>query len=144
MIKYRLAYNNCKISFDSWFASSKEYEKLKKKNFLTCHNCNSLQVEKTLMAPKLINNNKKFQDNFNFIKHDEIKKTVKNYQKFIKDNFEYVGKNFAYEARSIHYDSNKKNKNKNIYGDASKKDIKELKEEGIEVQTIPWISNKDN
>ena len=144
MIKYRLACNDCKISFDSWFASSKEYEKLKKKKFITCHNCNSSEVEKTLMAPKLINSKMKLQDNFDHVGHNEIKKTIKNYQKFIKDNFEYVGKNFAYEARSIHYDLNNKNKNKNIYGNASKKDIKELKEEGIEIQTIPWIGNKDN
>jgi hypothetical protein len=144
MIKYRLACNDCKISFDSWFASSKEYEKLKKKKFITCHNCNSSEVEKTLMAPKLINSKMKLQDNFDHVRHNEIKKTIKNYQKFIKDNFEYVGKNFAYEARSIHYDLNNKNKNKNIYGNASKKDIKELKEEGIEIQTIPWIGNKDN
>jgi len=58
MIKYKLACNDCETTFDSWFASSKEYEKLKKKNFLVCHNCNSQQVEKTLMAPKLINSNK--------------------------------------------------------------------------------------
>ena len=33
MIKYKLACKDCEITFDSWFASSKEYEKLKKKNF---------------------------------------------------------------------------------------------------------------
>ena len=31
MIKYKLICKNCNISFDSWFASSVEYEKLKKK-----------------------------------------------------------------------------------------------------------------
>ena len=30
MIKYKLNCKNCEFSFDSWFASSKEYEKLKK------------------------------------------------------------------------------------------------------------------
>ena len=33
MIKYKLNCKNCEISFDSWFASSQEYEKLKKKIF---------------------------------------------------------------------------------------------------------------
>ena len=33
MIKYKLNCKNCEISFDSWFASSQEYEKLKKKKF---------------------------------------------------------------------------------------------------------------
>ena len=59
MIKYKLICKNCNFSFDSWFASSGEYEKLKIKKFLNCHNCNSNKIEKTLMAPKLIN---KFKD----------------------------------------------------------------------------------
>ena len=54
----------------------------------------------------------------------------------------YVRENFAYEARSIHY-SKKKNK-KNIFGKASIEDVKELKEEGIETSTIPWIEDKEN
>ena len=33
MIKYKLLCRNCDLSFDSWFSSSKEYEKLKKKIF---------------------------------------------------------------------------------------------------------------
>ena len=55
MIKYKLICKDCNTSFDSWFASSKEFEKLKKKKFLNCHNCDSKNIEKTLMAPKLIN-----------------------------------------------------------------------------------------
>ena len=31
MIKYKLICNDCEVSFDSWFSSPKEYEKLKKK-----------------------------------------------------------------------------------------------------------------
>ena len=37
-----------------------------------------------------------------------------------------------------------KQKKKSIYGNASKKDLKELKEEGIETQMIPWVEDKDN
>ena len=61
---------------------------------------------------------------------------------FIKNNFEFVGDNFSYKARSIHY-NNKKNK-KGIYGNATIKEVKELKEEGIETEMIPWIEDKDN
>ena len=142
MIKYKLECKNCEITFDSWFATSKEYEKLKKKKLLVCYNCDSSEVEKTLMAPKFINSKKKSKNNLDQSKSVEIKKTIKNYQKFIKENFKYVGENFVYEARSIHYD--KKKKTKGIYGNASKNDIKELKEEGIETQTIPWLDDKNN
>ena len=31
MIKYKLICKKCNLDFDSWFASSKEYDKLKKK-----------------------------------------------------------------------------------------------------------------
>ena len=142
MIKYKLICKDCNTKFDSWFASSNEYEKLKKRKFLTCHNCNSLKVEKTLMAPQLINSKSKSEKKLDTGRYQKIKKTIKNYQKFIKDNFKYVGENFAYEARSIHYD--KKKKSKGIYGNASKKDLNELKEEGIDTQMIPWIEDKDN
>tara|TARA_A100000164_G_scaffold12092_1_gene10132 strand:- start:31 stop:459 length:429 start_codon:yes stop_codon:yes gene_type:complete len=142
MIKYKLACKNCDFTFDSWFASSKEYEKLKNKNLLNCHNCNSNKVEKTLMAPKLINKSDiKIQERNNS-KFKKINKKIQEYQKFIKNNFDYVGKNFAYEARSIHYSDKKKRKG--IYGTASKDEIKQLKEEGIKTETIPWIDDKSN
>mgnify|MGYP001386422218 CR=1 FL=1 len=140
MIKYRLICKDCSLLFDSWFASSNEYEKLKKRKLLICHSCNSKKVEKNLMAPKILKKNKnleKFPEKINY-----INKKLRQYQKFIKKNFEYVGENFAYEARSIHYNE-KKNK-KGIYGKASKEEIKELIDEGIDAEVIPWIEENKN
>jgi len=142
MIKYKLFCKECDFKFDSWFASSNEYDRLKKKKLLNCLNCNSLKVDKSIMAPRLISNKLKNEEKINFEKYNKVKKTIKDYQKFIKDNFNYVGDNFAYEARSIHYNSKKKSKG--IYGSASNKDLKELKEEGIDAQMIPWIDEKEN
>ena len=143
MIKYNLLCKKCELTFDSWFASSKEYDKLKRKKLINCHSCGCLKLQKKLKAPKLINKkfiNKNYKKNI--IKYQKIKKTIREYQKFIKNNFDYVGENFAYEARSIHY--NNKKKNKGIYGTASKQDLKELKEEGIDAQIVPWFENKNN
>ena len=142
MIKYSLICKDCDLIFESWFASSKEYEKLKRKKLLNCHSCNSINIQKNLMSPNLINKKPDHSNTKDIIKFSKIKKTILEYQKFIKDNFEYVGNNFAYEARSIHY--NKKKKTKNIYGTASKKDLSELKEEGIDAQVIPWVEKKNN
>ena len=142
MIKYKLFCKECDFKFDSWFASSNEYERLKKKKLLNCHNCNSFNVEKTIMAPQLINSKSKLDKKIDLEKYNKVKKTIIGYQKFIKENFKYVGDNFAYEARSIHYNSKKKSKG--IYGSASKEDLKELKEEGIDAQMIPWIDEKEN
>ena len=96
------------------------------------------------MAPNFIkkNKNKDRTVSHELKKYKKIKKTINAYQNFIKENFKYVGDNFAYEARSIHY--NTKKKSKGIYGTASKKDLKELKEEGIDAQLIPWVENNEN
>ena len=142
MIKYRLICNDCNLSFDSWFGSSKEYEKLKKKNFLICHNCNSTKIEKTLMSPQLIKKVQNKHKDKRDVKLKEITEKIKKYQKFIRENFDYVGKNFAYKARSIHYDNKKKNKG--IFGTTTNDELKELKEEGINVEVIPWIEDKSN
>ena len=142
MIKYNLICKDCDLTFDSWFATSKEYDNLKRKKLLNCHNCTSPRVEKNLMAPKLITKNLAQKTEKELQKYKKIKKTISEYQKFIKNNFNYVGENFAYEARSIHY--NNKKKDKGIYGTASKEDLQELREEGIDAQMIPWVEENDN
>ena len=143
MIKYRLICKDCETTFDSWFSSSKEYEKLKKKKFLNCHFCNSLNVGKGLMSPNVSTSKNNLRDiDSSGKKYREIKKTIYKYQEFIKKNFEYVGENFAYEARSLHYKDKKKAKG--IYGTATKEDLNELKEEGIKAEILPWIKNTTN
>ena len=142
MIKYQLICNDCNLVFDSWFASSKEFDRLKKKKFLSCHKCNSIEIEKSLMKPNVLNKNKNQRESISKEVNSNIKKTIKEYQNFIKKNFDYVGSNFAYEARSIHYD--KKKRKKGIFGKASKEDLTELQEEGIKSQSIPWFDDKSN
>ena len=142
MIKYRLICKDCETTFDSWFSSSKEYERLKKKDFLTCHICNSLSIEKTLMSPSVLTAKSDSKTITQIKKYKETKETILRYQEFIKKNFDYVGKNFAYEARSVHYKNKKISKG--IYGTATNEDLKELKEEGIETELIPWIKDNTN
>ena len=142
MIKYKLICKNCDLKFDSWFASSSDYEKLKGRKLLICHNCNSKKVDKAIMSPQLINVELKDRNKINKDKYLKVKTTLKNYQKFIKDNFKFVGENFAQEARIIHYSDKKKEKG--IYGTASKDEIMELKEEGINAEMIPWTKDSRN
>ena len=143
MIKYKLICKDCETTFDSWFSSSIEYEKLKKRKFLNCHFCYSLNVVKALMSPSVSMSKNNLRDiNLSSEKYREIKKTISRYQEFIKKNFEYVGENFAYEARSLHYKNKKRAKG--IYGTATKEDLNELNEEGIKTDMIPWIKNTMN
>ena len=141
MIKYQLHCSKCNSEFESWFASSDKYENLLKKKLLTCINCGSNTVKKSLMSPYIsTKGNKTAGDDLN--KSIEIKNKLKEYKNFVEKNLDYVGDNFAYEARSIHYGGKKRKKG--IYGKASKEEIKDLSEEGIETQVIPWLEDKEN
>ena len=81
MIKYRLICKDCDLKFDSWFASSNEFERLKKKKLLNCHKCNSHKVEKTIMAPQLINSKSKTDKKIDLEKYNKVKKNYKRLSK---------------------------------------------------------------
>ena len=142
MIKYELVCKKCNNLFDSWFAGSKEYEKLKKLKHINCHFCGSLKVKKNLMSPNVVKNKIDYPDILKDKKYSKSENKIQEYQKFIKDNFKYVGKNFSKEARLIHY--NKKDQSKGIYGKATINEVKELEEEGIETEVMPWIDKQEN
>ena len=61
-------------------------------------------------------------------------------RKFVENNFEYLDKNISKKVREVYYDTKS---NKTIYGTTTKKEQKELEEEGIDLVAVPWI-NKDN
>jgi len=94
------------------------------------------------MSPTVFTSNSKNKIDIQDKKYKKIKNTLNEYQKFIKKNFDYVGENFAREARSIIYENKKKSKG--IYGSATKEELKELREEGIETEMIPWIKENKN
>ena len=141
MIKYNLKCNN-DHEFESWFSDSKEFERLKTKKLLECIYCNSKIIKKSIMAPMISvsknNNVNKFQINEKILQK-ERNKLIK-LRNFIEKNFEYVGEDFSKKVREIYYD--KKNK-KTIYGITTPEERKELKEEGIDLLSIPWV-DKDN
>ena len=138
MIKYNLKCKN-KHEFESWFSSSKEFEKLKSKKIIECTLCGTKNVQKSIMSPSVISKKQKEKNikSTRYIK--KIRKDLLKMRSFIEKNFKYVGANLPQEVRNIYYD---KSKNKNIYGKATLEETEELREEGIELTTIPWIDNK--
>ena len=140
MIKYNLICKN-NHEFESWFSSSSEFEKLKKRKLLECIFCTSKSINKTIMAPMVSLMKKKNDDFKNVEKSFKLEKEkLLSLRKYIEKNFEYVGKNFSKKVREIYYD--KKNK-KTIYGTTTIKERQDLADEGIDLLSIPWI-NKDN
>ena len=136
MIKYNLACK-CGNSFESWFASSSEFDSLLKKKMIKCIYCESSSVKKTLMAPRLTRKSNQILKKTKLEKN--IKKQLRNFKKYIEKNCENVGEKFSQEARSIHYD---KKTSKGIYGKATPEETSELIEEGIDVCTVPWLDDK--
>ena len=140
MIKYNLKCNN-KHEFESWFSSSKEFEKLRKKNRIECIYCKSKKVEKSIMSPVVLNKEEKIEQKKSLENFKKVQTELIKIRKFVEKNFENVGKNFPREVRNVYYDNRK---NKNIYGKATPQDAEELREEGIEIASIPWVDKSEN
>tara|TARA_Y100000590_G_scaffold354598_1_gene407950 strand:+ start:399 stop:815 length:417 start_codon:yes stop_codon:yes gene_type:complete len=138
MIKYNLLCK-CGKEFESWFSSSNEYDNLKKRKLVTCINCNSTLVKKSIMSPNLTSKSNKDKKKIQLQK--DIKKQLLNFRKYVEKNCKDVGDNFPQEARKIHYD---KKTSKGIYGKATPEETAELLEEGIEIETIPWVNKSEN
>ena len=143
MIKYNLECS-CGETFESWFQNSNEYEKLLKKNLINCYVCGrSKTVKKSIMAPSVATSKtsvaeKDVEQKKEFFKN--VKSKIKELNDYVAKNAEYVGDKFVSEVRSIHYDKKKK---RNIYGNATLEETKELQEEGIDVATIPWVQKEN-
>ena len=84
MIKYNLICKDCEISFNSWFSSSEEYEKLKKKHFINCYNCNSLNVQKGLMSPNISRSKNNLKIDKKNKENKEIQKKYSNPKNLLK------------------------------------------------------------
>ena len=137
MIKYNLKCKN-KHEFESWFSDSSEFEKLSKRKMIECVFCRTKSVKKSIMSPR-VSSKKEINQSSKEIK--KMKKDLVKLRKFVEKNFDYVGKNFPTEVRKVYYD---KKSNKNIYGTTTFKEAEDLKDEGIELTTIPWIDTKEH
>ena len=140
MIKYNLKCKN-KHEFESWFSNSKEFERLNLKKLIECIYCKSRNVEKSIMAPLVLNKEEKVEKRKSLNDFIKVQKELVKIRKFVEKNFENVGKDFSREVRNVYYDNRK---NKNIYGQATAEETEELKEEGIDIASIPWVDKNQN
>ena len=72
-------------------------------------------------------------------KSAEITQMMSRMREHVENNFDYVGDKFASEARAMHYGDSEE---RDIYGETSLQEAKELVEEGIPVAPIPSIPDK--
>ena len=129
--------------FEAWFPSSKKYDEQRNRKLISCPYCNSNKVKKALMAPNLnmLSKSKgKSKKNVTLKNKKLLETNINKLKKLIGKNTKDVGKNFAEEARKIYYGEKK---NQSIRGETTKKEAKELIEEGIPCISMPWFSRED-
>ena len=133
MIKYRLICDQ-EHEFDGWFAGSAAFEAQKKDGLLACAVCGSQNIGKAIMAPAVPRKGNRQADEAQKIRHMMQKVST-----HVEENFDYVGADFAEEARKIHYGERDA---RDIYGETSLDDAKELLEEGVAVAPLPGLPPK--
>ena len=156
MIKYKLKCTSRFCSndkeFDGWFQSIEAYENQKLHRLINCPVCGSDKIVKSLTAPSLKinkdktldNKNKKqknSKNNGNFSSNensDYITTLLRTLKKEVQKNSTYVGNEFVSQVRSMKEGTIKE---KPIHGQGTTKEIKELRDDGIDIINIPWISD---
>jgi len=141
MIRYDLVCEN-EHFFESWFKDSKSYQKQLEAEEIACPKCNNSNISKSLMAPGIPK--KTNTKNGNVIANSSsssLNNAIRKIRDEVKKNSEYVGDQFPEEARKIHYNEAEM---RSIYGKASKKEITELVDEGIDIIQIPEIPDDKN
>lgn len=130
MIRYQLICDQ-EHETEAWFASSDAFSQQRKRGLLECPMCNSREINQTLMAPAIKTLKEKKE---NLQTEPELLNALRKLRDYVKKNAHYVGKNFAEEARKIHLQETQA---RDIYGETSCQEAKELYEEGIPVTLLP-------
>ena len=151
MIRYALLCEH-DHEFDSWFDNSTAYDRLQKAALIECPHCGSRKIRKALMTPQIgvkrssgnrqrpIAQSDKNSRELEKVQ-TEIVKMARRLRRHIEKTSEHVGDRFAVEARKIHYEEAKP---RNIYGSATKKEVHELLEDGINITPLPDLPEDKN
>ncbi len=138
MIKYNLICSHGH-DFDIWFSKSADYDVQAPKGLINCPYCGDSRVEKAIMAPNISTSRKK--EKMALQSQDmagkamaTVDRAAQKLRDEIERNCEDVGDKFADEARAIHYGESEQ---RAIYGKATAKDARDLREEGIEAVALP-------
>lgn len=124
--------------FEAWFQDSVAFEQQAALHEIACPVCADTAVEKALMAPNLANAKKKAGPAAEHV--GRYMNALAELREHVEKTCDYVGETFPEEARKIHYGEAER---RNIFGEASDEEATEMRDEGIEVQRIPWAPRKD-
>src|SRR5215510_8419218 len=125
--------------FEAWFRDNASYDGQAKAGAVACPACGSHKVEKAPMAPRIGKGSEVAHRKATELA--EMKRQLQELRANVESNCDYVGAQFAEEARRIHHGEVA---HRDIYGEATDDEAKELTEEGIEFARIPWLPRHDS
>jgi hypothetical protein len=158
MIRYNLRCDRGH-AFESWFQSSAAYESQEKRRLVSCPRCDSVKVERAIMAPQIVG--KKGRERAEPVpapaasaevaaptstplmmaQERELRAKLKELRDHIVKNADNVGEKFPNEARKMHYGDID---HRPIYGEASPEEARSLIDEGVEVSPLPVLPEDRN
>lgn len=118
--------------FEGWFRNSEAFDTQVSEGKLVCPVCGATDVAKAPMAPSISGTKRTATSAPQQLR--QMRQFMTGLRKYVQENADYVGPKFPEEARKIHYGETEE---RQIYGEASLKDAKELLEEGIDVAPLP-------
>lgn len=121
--------------FEGWFASEDDFKSQVSLAMVQCPLCGDATIARLPSAPRL--NVSKLRDEPPTPAPDPQARMQAHWMKAVRqvlDNTEDVGERFPEEARRIHYGEVEQ---RGIRGQASKADAEALRDEGIEVMSLP-------
>jgi hypothetical protein len=122
--------------FEAWFRDGATFDQQAEAGAISCAICGDTEVSKALMTPAVASGPKRDER-----RAAQVIQTLRAMQRHIESNFDHVGRRFPEEARKIHYGEAEK---RNIYGEATRAEAKELVDEGVKVSAIPWLPLQDS
>ena len=131
--------------FEGWFKNTAEYKNQLASSLVHCPICGTEQVAKIPTAShlnlgKTPEKTLQAAQNEQAMPAQDANALLYKLHKHIQQNFEDVGNNFAEEAKRIHYSEIEE---RNIRGNATKKEVADLNDEGIVALPIPDLPDKD-
>jgi hypothetical protein len=126
--------------FEAWFRDSAAYEAQVEAGDVTCPTCGSGKVQKALMAPNLARGEPQGPAPQVDERAVQARRALSELRSQIEANCDYVGPRFPEEARRIHYGDTDP---RGIYGESTTEEADALKEEGVQVHRLPWVSREN-
>ena len=141
MIRYALICDN-DHKFEAWFKSVQAYDEQVARGIVTCPVCTSVAVNKQMMAPSVSRaNSDKVSLSIGHPEHHQLREAMRALRSKVTSEADYVGDKFADEARKIHF---KEVDPRGIYGEATRDEVAELVEDGVDFMPLPNLPEEAN